>query len=93
MGNARNVGGHRARCGQRAQTSQHYLTAREAAGIARQQRAKAEARGIFHRWNRRKLTPEQQALADEALKRDAFHAKRAARRKARAPATPPPPLT
>jgi hypothetical protein len=71
MSNARNVGGVSARSGRRLAVPTHYLTARESAGIARRERAKAEQRGIFRRWNGRKLTAEQQALADLALKRTA----------------------
>lgn len=64
MGHARNVGGIRARAGRdkppktddRA-TPLHYLTSREAAALARFQRAKDEARGIFRRWNDRKIDP------------------------------------
>lgn len=63
MGNARNVGGVRARSGRhrrpRAVADAHYLTSREAAVIAHSQRAKDEARGIFRRWNDRRLTPEE----------------------------------
>jgi hypothetical protein len=68
MGNPRNVGGIRARSGQarrrRLGTEEyrapeaHYLTAREAGQIGRQQREKDEARGIDRRWNGR-TTPEE----------------------------------
>jgi hypothetical protein len=87
MSNARNVGGVSARSGRRLALPTHYLTARESAGIARRERAKAEARGIFRRWNGRKLTAEQQALADLALKRTAAVLSRAKARAAQ-PAAP-----
>lgn len=67
MGNPRNVGGTRARSGLRRRLLKasgenpqptHYLTAREAAQIARQQREKDQARGIDRRWNGR-TTPEE----------------------------------
>lgn len=59
MGNARNVAGSRARSGRPRLAPEHYLTTREAAEIAREQRAKDEKRGIFRMWNGRKPTAKQ----------------------------------
>lgn len=64
MADPQNVGGIRARVGRRPLRKRgtqpdHYLSKAEAAELARKLREKAEARGIYRRWNGRKLTPEQ----------------------------------
>lgn len=83
MGNPRNVGGIRSRSGRRRAIAEHYLTAREAGLIAKRQRRKAEKRGIFRRWNDRKLTPEEQAMVARVKK----NAQRRARKKTSLPKT------
>ena len=55
MGNARNVGGVRQRAGRRRPSFSHYITAAEAGKIAQRQKVKDEARGVFRRWNGRRL--------------------------------------
>lgn len=89
MSAARNVGGVKARSGFKRRlrrphdhyrATEHYLTESESDVILKSHREKQEAKGIFRRWNGRKLTPEQHALASEALQRQTSSAKRKARR-------------
>lgn len=80
MGTPRNVGGIRASSGlrRRITTPEHYLTENESETLGKRVREGEEAKGIFRRWNGRKLSAEQQQLAHDIVKRQAAAAKRKA---------------
>jgi hypothetical protein len=63
MGEPRSAGGVRNRPRRTAPPPPHYLTSREADAIARRARQQDEKRGIFRRWNDRKLTPAERRRA------------------------------